>query len=67
MSLVASLDIVNAGGICAVDITALFHFCNSIPIVVGGEPHSVDVQPSTICVTPTLPSMTVSRCDSLDR
>ncbi|KAK3393273.1 hypothetical protein B0H63DRAFT_554680 [Podospora didyma] len=45
------------GNVCQVDLTVLFAGCGSSDLQLA-QPHSVDVHPSTICVTPTIPSPT---------
>ncbi|KAK3951672.1 hypothetical protein QBC32DRAFT_362470 [Pseudoneurospora amorphoporcata] len=48
-----------ADNVCRIDLTVLFPDCASIEIGVPPEqPHSVDVQPSTIYVTVTPPTVT---------
>ncbi|KAK3694475.1 hypothetical protein B0T22DRAFT_71961 [Podospora appendiculata] len=46
------------GNVCQVDLTILFPDCGSIEIGIINQPYSVDVQPSTIFVTPTIPKPT---------
>ncbi len=43
------------GNICRIDVTTLFSGCGSIQLV-NENPYSVDLHPSTICITPTQPA-----------
>ncbi|KAB5549519.1 hypothetical protein GE09DRAFT_176569 [Coniochaeta sp. 2T2.1] len=63
MSLITTISILrNPGGVCPIDVTALLQLCRGgIDIIVGEQPHAVDVQPSTISITPTLPSPPTTR------
>ena len=60
MSLVAFLEVHRtAGNVCPVDLAPLLQYCGSIQLSAGGESLDVNVQPSVISVTPTLPTSTV--------
>ncbi|KAK0730189.1 hypothetical protein B0H67DRAFT_638721 [Lasiosphaeris hirsuta] len=56
---IPSLNVIPApGNVCQVELAVLFPNCGSIEIGINNLPYSVDVQPSTICVTPTTPTPT---------
>ncbi len=66
MALVANIEVLRgAGNACPVDLGTLFKHCGSILLNVGSHPHShVNVHPSSICVTPTLPTSSTSSTTS---